>query len=110
MLPNKFHFIILDERFQRRRLKCEKLTYFLKILNKKGKKWQELLDDQYICKTQIDIRRPILKSMSDFYVTDIYSSGNVSFCHHSFDQVVSEETFKKISQSETRIACDGHVC
>jgi hypothetical protein len=28
----------------------------------------------------------------------------------SFDQVVSEEKFKKIGQSETRIACGGHVC
>jgi hypothetical protein len=29
----------------------------------------------------------------------------------SFGQVVSEEKIKKnISQSETRIACDGHVC
>jgi hypothetical protein len=28
----------------------------------------------------------------------------------SFGQAVSEEKIKKIGQSETRIACGGHVC
>jgi hypothetical protein len=53
------------------------------------------------------------------------AKGNVSFCHHmasvirrlltlpsfsSFGPVVSEENiFKKIGQSETRIACGSHV-
>jgi hypothetical protein len=31
-------------------------------------------------------------------------------CFGSFGQAVSVGRFKKIDQSETRIACGGHVC
>jgi hypothetical protein len=31
-------------------------------------------------------------------------------CIGSFGQAVSETVFFKIGQSETRIACGGHVC
>jgi hypothetical protein len=44
------------------------------------------------------------------------AKGNVSFCHHLASVVClwlssfKGEDFLEIDQSETRIACGGHVC
>jgi hypothetical protein len=36
------------------------------------------------------------------------AKGNVSFCHHLASVV--RRFFLEINQSETRLACGGHVC
>jgi hypothetical protein len=55
-------------------------------------------------------------SVHTFFLAHL-AKGNVSLCHHLASSSVNfshfnlrEEEFLEINQSETRIACGGHVC
>jgi hypothetical protein len=64
---------------------------------------------------------PVLKYFSKFLLAHL-AKGNVSFCHEDLPKMLHTkvrfiwpsgfrgEDFLEINQSETRIACGGHVC
>ena len=89
MLPTKFWLVHLAKRFQRRR--------FLEIDQSKNKNclWQPcLLMNQ--------------DEMSSLYIEDLPYMLSIKF------QFIPESGFREdflgINQSDTRMACDGHVC
>jgi hypothetical protein len=90
--------VYLADGFQRRKLKCEKLT---------DDRQQTTEAKSSHCLWQGELKRMLISSRS---VNKRGHHGQSLFLIGSFLKKKLLHCSKKIGQSETRIACGGHVC